>query len=161
MREILFREDGAVFSYRVAGLLVRDGKVLLQRDLDGSGYAVPGGHVDFGETNAETLVREFREEMGVAITVGDLKWVGEVFFPWGERRCHQIGLYYAIHLSDDTQLPVGDIFTSSELTNGVVRHLEFRWFPLETLSAFEVYPTAMPTLMAHWHDGVQHFVEKQ
>ena len=51
---------------------------------------IPGGHVELGDTNAQTLVRELKEEIGADITVGDLKWVAEIFFPWGDKPCHQI-----------------------------------------------------------------------
>lgn len=57
--DILFKTDEHVFSYRVAGILINDNKILLQKSANDSGYAIPGGHVSFGELGAETLVREF------------------------------------------------------------------------------------------------------
>ena len=98
MSDILFKTENYVFSYRVAGICVRDGKVLLQKPTNDNGYAFPGGHVEFGETNAEALIREFKEEIGADIRVGDLKWAAEIFFPWGNKPCHQICLYYDIVL---------------------------------------------------------------
>ncbi|MEW8994538.1 NUDIX domain-containing protein [Clostridium sp.] len=84
-KDILFKNDDFVFSYRVAGILIKNNKILLQRPTGDTGYAIPGGHVSFGETNEETLIREFREEIGVDIKVNGLKWVGEIFFPWGDK----------------------------------------------------------------------------
>ena len=84
MSDILFRKDGFVFSYRVAGIAVHDGKILLQKPTNEDFYAFPGGHVEFGETNEETLISEFREEIGADISVGELEWVAEAFFP-GEK----------------------------------------------------------------------------
>ena len=52
----------------------------MQKPVNDTAYVIPGGHAKFGETNAETLIREFYEEIGAAISVGDLKWVGELFF---------------------------------------------------------------------------------
>ena len=101
MSDILFKTPEAVFSYRVAGICVRDEKVLLQRPTNDTAYAFPGGHVAFGETNAETLVREFMEETGATVNVGQLKWVEENFFPWGAKPCHQICLYYMVELVTD------------------------------------------------------------
>ncbi|MDD4337811.1 MAG: hypothetical protein PHH46_10595 [Firmicutes bacterium] len=40
----------AVFSYRVSGVLIRDGKILLQHPIGSPDYAFPGGHVCCGET---------------------------------------------------------------------------------------------------------------
>lgn len=73
MPDILFKTDNYVFSYRVAGICIHNGKVLLQKPTNDIGYAFPGGHVGFGETNSETLVREFNEEIGADIEVGSLK----------------------------------------------------------------------------------------
>ena len=61
-QDILFRIDAGVFSYRVAGILIQGGKVLLQRTLDDEGYAFPGGHANFGETSAGAVVRECLRE---------------------------------------------------------------------------------------------------
>ena len=72
MNDILFHRDDYVFSYRVAGILLRDNKILFQKPTNDTGFAIPGGHVEFGETNAQTLEREFKEEIGADIPVGDL-----------------------------------------------------------------------------------------
>ena len=34
-------------------------------------YELPGGHIDFGETPTDGLVREIQEEFGAAVTLGD------------------------------------------------------------------------------------------
>lgn len=63
------------YRVTVKGLYVRDGKILLMQDttcfIDGrreTRWELPGGGMDFGETCKEALVREVREEMGVAVT---------------------------------------------------------------------------------------------
>jgi 8-oxo-dGTP diphosphatase len=58
----------------VAGILVRDGRVLLTRrtpqqmfpDL----WEIPGGKVEPGESAAEALARELREELGITVAAG-------------------------------------------------------------------------------------------
>ncbi len=58
----------------VAALIVREGRVLLDRRPDRGRHAglweFPGGKVDPGETDAEALARELREELGVEAVVG-------------------------------------------------------------------------------------------
>ena len=66
MGDILFKTDDWMFSYRVAGICVQNGKVLLQTTTgEDRSFAFPGGHVSFGETNEQTLIREFREEIDI------------------------------------------------------------------------------------------------
>ena len=55
--DILFKNDDFVFSYRVGGILIHDGKILLQRPKNDD-YAIIGGHVVAMETSMETLKRE-------------------------------------------------------------------------------------------------------
>lgn len=124
MGDILFKTEEGVFSYRVAGICIHDGKVLLQTTTGADrSFAFPGGHVTFGETNAQTLIREFREEIGAEVSVGQLKWVAEVFFPWGNRPCHQICLYYMVEIQNP-EVFGAEVFLGKE-------HLEGRTFDLE------------------------------
>ena len=59
----------------MAGVCLRDGKVLLARHTYGNGKGmliIPGGYVQFGEIPQETLVREYMEETGVTVKAGKL-----------------------------------------------------------------------------------------
>lgn len=161
MADILFKTNNWVFSYRVAGICVRDGKVLLQTTTgEDRSFAFPGGHVSFGETNAETLIREFKEEIGADIAVGELKWVAEVFFPWGRKPCHQICLYYMVEIQNP-EIPCDGAFVAKEHLEGRSFDLEFHWVPLEQAGELEVYPTNAKELLNKLHEGVQHFVYRE
>jgi ADP-ribose pyrophosphatase YjhB (NUDIX family) len=158
MSDIIFRREDYVFSYRVAGILVRGNKILLQKPTNDTGYAIPGGHVALGETNAETLEREFSEEIGADITVGCLKWVAEIFFLWGDKPCHQICLYYDVALKDGARIPLDGVFIGDEHIEGRDFKIEFHWKSIDSLGQLEVYPTNIADLMRRYHEGVQHFV---
>lgn len=158
--DILFKTDDWVFSYRVAGICVQNGKVLLQKPTNDNGFALPGGHVEFGETNAETLIREFREEIGADICVGELKWVAEIFFPWGKKPCHQICLYYMVDILGEN-IPREGKFIAKEHIEGRNFDVEFHWVPVEDIDKLEIYPTQTPELLEKIHKGIQHFVYKE
>ena len=91
--DILFKNDDFVFSYRVGGILIHNEKILLQRPKNDD-YAIIGGHVAAMETSMETLKREFEEELHAEIEVDNLLAIGEIYFPWGKRPCHQIMFIY-------------------------------------------------------------------
>jgi 8-oxo-dGTP diphosphatase len=74
------------------GVLFRDGKVLLLRrvphdPIRPGEWDLPGGLLDPGETLTEGAQREFREETGIAVTVGPLAhaWIGHPRLPNGRR----------------------------------------------------------------------------
>ena len=78
------------------GVCVIDGKVLLCYPKDRSYSYLPGGHIEFGETGREALVREMKEETGLDATAGELLGVVESsFMQKGEKHC-EINLIYAM-----------------------------------------------------------------
>lgn len=159
MSDILFKNGEYIFSYRVAGICIEGGRVLLQKPTNDDGYAFPGGHVEFGETNEETLKREFREEMGIEISVGELRWVGEIFIDWGGKRCHQICLYYEVKA--ESGLPDKDSFTGKEHLEGRNFDIEFFRVPLDEIDRIDVYPTNAVELLKNYGGGVRHFIYRE
>ena len=66
----------------VAGVCIKDGKVLLARHTYGKGKGmliIPGGYINKGEMPEEALVREYHEETGVTVKAGRL--IGMRFNP--------------------------------------------------------------------------------
>ena len=54
-----------------AVFIVRDGKLLMQKRAGALGigtWSVPGGHIEFGETPEQTVIREAKEEVGVSVS---------------------------------------------------------------------------------------------
>lgn len=157
MQDILFYTDEYVFSYRVAGICTHNGSVLLQKPVGSDDYAFPGGHVGLGETNEQTLIREFKEEMGADIEVGGLKWIGELFFPWGDKKCHQICLYYEVEITDDNT-PKSGCFTGLELHENKEFDIEFHWIPVEKTDNYQIYPTQAGKWLSSGDKDVKHFI---
>lgn len=89
-----FAIDNSMCDVRTVGVLVRDGKLLVQRDREGNEFALPGGHVQIGETLEAALIREYKEETGADISCKKLLWSEECFWEWNGKQAHNIAFYY-------------------------------------------------------------------
>jgi 8-oxo-dGTP diphosphatase len=61
---------------KIAWIRLQDGKILSTRSRGKDVYYIPGGKREPGETDVQTLVREIREELDVAIAPGSATHVG-------------------------------------------------------------------------------------
>lgn len=162
-RDILFDHGNARFSYRISALIVQNGRALLQCPVGTQDYAFIGGHVAFGESAKETLVREIREEIHADAVIGGLAAVGEVYIDWGRcpdgspRHCHQIGLYFRATV-DEEQLPRAERFFGFDEAGGERFSIEYIWVPLEELLRLTVYPPEVAQHLLRGAQDVLHFV---
>ena len=89
-KDWLFSSSDYICDLRTVAVLVKDGKILVQREKDGNEYALPGGHVKIGETLEDGLIRETMEEMGVKIECKRMLWSEECFWEWNGKQAHNI-----------------------------------------------------------------------
>lgn len=79
---------------------LEDGRiVLVERKFFPSGWALPGGFVDPGESLATAVRREAREETGLVIHALELFWVYSM--PWRDPRGDTVSLVYACSASGE------------------------------------------------------------
>jgi ADP-ribose pyrophosphatase YjhB (NUDIX family) len=85
---------------RVAGILIKDNKILLVRHEKNkkSYWLLPGGGVEYGETLSEALVREFQEEVGLKIEIKNLVLIHDSI-PMDKHR-HGLNIYYWVTSAD-------------------------------------------------------------
>lgn len=109
-------------------------------------YRPVGGHVEFGETAADTLVREFAEELGLAVTVGPCLGTLENLFTYNGQPGHEVDLIFAVDLDDDARYEAAR-FPRLDDPPDARRHAV--WVPLADLHAgpTPLYPSGLLTLL--------------
>ena len=152
----IFRGEDYICDFRAAGVLVKGGRIFVQREKDGCEYALPGGHVKIGEESAESLRREFLEEAGVDISVGRLLWTEECFWEWNGTQAHNIAFYYLIELADGSDIPDTGEFVSHKDNCNVV----LEWMPIEKLADITIYPDFIKEQIYNMDAVPQHFVTR-
>lgn len=88
-KDWLFSTDEYICELRTVVVLVKENKILVQKDRNGNEYALPGGHVKIGETLENGLIREITEEIGVKIKCNRLLWSEECFWEWNKKQVHK------------------------------------------------------------------------
>jgi len=89
-----------------AALIVRDSKLLVcQRRRDDSHaleWEFPGGKVEPGESPAQALARELREELGIDATIG--KELFRASHCYGESQADLVLIFFQANIDDSAQL---------------------------------------------------------
>ena len=124
------------------GVCVIDGKVLLCYPKDRSYSYLPGGHIEFGETGREALVREMKEETGLDATAGDLLGVVESsFVQKGEKHC-EINLIYKMEIREEGR-GKREEGGSGLLTASLEDWICFDWVPCDKIDSANLLPPEM------------------
>ena len=159
VRDLLFKTDEFIFSYRVAGILQNGDKIFLQKYKND--YTFVGGHVLGMETHEAALKREFMEELQVNIGVDNLAAIGENFFTWDGTPWHQICFYYRIHLEGENTLQMDGMFHGEDEWEDGTFELDFCWVPMNALDKIHLIPEEMVPCLLKRDENIVHFVSKQ
>ena len=136
--DISFKTGEGRFNYRVCGIIVHEGKLLVMKD-DGIGhYYLPGGRVQLHETTDAAVVREMREELRITAKIVRPLWLNQSFFTLDgtDERFHEVCMYYQMDVTETGLLEKGDVFSCEE--GGHVH--TFEWMPFEALKDAYLYP---------------------
>ena len=58
----MFENENSICHVRVAGVLLKENKILLQKIKNQNEYALLGGQLQFGETLEESLIRDIKKK---------------------------------------------------------------------------------------------------
>ena len=133
-----WENSSVVFNFRVAGVALSRGRLLVHRNEREANWSLPGGRIQPLEFSEQALVREMREELDAAVSVDRTLWVMENLFGYEEgKQVHEVCFYYMMSLADNDPLHgnTGD-FDGDE--DG--ERLIFHWLPLTDLATAPFNP---------------------
>lgn len=150
-----FQSENSICNLRSAGVLIKNGKILLQREKGGNEYAIPGGLVLQGETAEEAVIRRYQEESNVKIETERLIWVEECFWEWNNKNTHTICFYYLINLKE------GDIQGDEFISQTGNPNVEYGWVDLKEVNSLILYPSFAKNEVFDSFNEVKHFVSRE
>ena len=117
---------------RVAGILIKNNKILLieHKKNDKKYWLIPGGGVDWGESTADALIREYKEETNLDVTVDKFLFLSETIAPDKEK--HVINLYFKVKKDENSkaEMILGDETNLNDL----------RFVSKEEIETIKIYP---------------------
>jgi 8-oxo-dGTP diphosphatase len=131
-----------LFNVRVYGIFFDDEKRLLVSDEFIRGAYItklPGGGLEFGEGTRDCLKREFKEETGLDVTIGDHIYTTDFFQISAFNQKDQIiSIYYFAHPNEPVLLPTKTTafdFAPEQISDPKGESEVFRWIEWHDLHA--------------------------
>ena len=135
---IVSSDSGITFMYRVGGIAVHDGRLLVERNLSQDFCFVPGGRVEYGENGEEALGRELREELKEEVKVGRLILVADILVDLDSDRFQNIALYFLIEFG-----PGSKVLDRDGTFEGDEPGTLSQWIPIRGLDQANLFPTIL------------------
>jgi 8-oxo-dGTP diphosphatase len=124
------------FNVRVYGVLINQGNVLVADEFIRGHFVTkfPGGGLEFGEGTRDCLQREFMEETGLHVTIGDHLYTTDFFQQSAFRPNDQVlSIYYHVHPNEPINLVTKTAlfdFEPAAIADPNGEAEVFRWIPV-------------------------------
>lgn len=151
--DIVFKNENQKFNYRVAAIVIKDGKALFQRCPKGGFYFLVGGRIQMGEDSIKALKREMLEEVGVGVATCRPLWLLENFFEIDGELFHELGQYYLVE-------PDGELCTDDEFVrqDELGKDIHCAWLPVGCLNEYNVQPKFLKERLINLPDSLEHLI---
>ncbi|MCZ8534072.1 NUDIX hydrolase [Psychrobacillus psychrodurans] len=154
--DISFNTTEGRFNYRVAGLIVKDNKLLIMQDKGQPYFYVPGGRIKMNEKSEDAVKREIQEELGVEVNVNRMLWINENFFKeeTSEEQFHEVCFFYLVELKENEDLKGNEFVVDEE---GKIH--TYYWKTLDEIKYINLYPLFLRERIVDLPLHINHIVE--
>ena len=143
-RDFRTKLNQTVFGVRATALIVKDNRLLVVEDEDG--FYTIGGAIQVDEATEDAVVREVKEELGVASRAVQLAFIVENRFEQAGIHYHNIEFHYLVDLLEEAPLVMQE----------ETKSLPCRWIPLNQLHTFPLKPAFLRTALPGWDGQLKH-----
>jgi len=109
-------------------VIIPENKLVVCKARGWDSYFLPGGHVEFGESVKEALVREIKEEMGVDAVVGKFIDVIENIYEYDGMKHHEVNFVFWAQMTN-----VKNVVSQED-------HIDFEYIDTASLSDIKLLP---------------------
>ncbi|WP_066869152.1 NUDIX hydrolase [Clostridium mediterraneense] len=153
---INFSENGVIFNLRVAGIIIEDGYIFLERKEKDDFWSIPGGRVEFMEKTEDTIIREYKEEIDADIKVLRQLWIAEDFFKYENNQYHEIGFYYLVELLSKQFRDKEREYIGKEGKEDLI----YKWFKLSEIEKTNIYPVFLKTGLKNIPKNIEKIIQE-
>ncbi len=147
------------FKYRVSGIIIDNGKVLIEQ-YGKTTYCLPGGYVQIGENSNDAIVRELKEETNLDFEIVNFRGIIENFFTNKKgQKTHEIDFYYYLKVKNYESYKKLDMCIIEKGEYSDIKH-HFKWINLKDLEQYNLLPTAIKYVIINDKSNF-HFIIKE
>jgi len=157
---ITFETSQGQFNYRVAGVAIVDGHVLLHQATGEDFWTLPGGRPEAMETASDALRREMLEESALAVSVSRLLWIVENFFVYGGKQFHELLFCFEMTVPDSMDLQAEFRGTEGFRDTEGTTELTFRWHALDQLHTVRIEPAFLREALRNLPSSIAHMIQR-
>lgn len=125
------------FELCVRGIVQKENKILVCKNKENDYYFFPGGHIEFGETAKQALIRELNEELNILVKKVSFIGMGENIFSQEDQKHHEINLVFEV-LTDEVE------------DKSKEDHIDFFFFDKERFSKEKILPISLKEAIIKW-----------
>jgi 8-oxo-dGTP diphosphatase len=132
------------FHHLARGIFIQDSKILLAHAIGHKNTFLPGGHIEFGESAKDALVREIEEELGIKCEVRG--FLGLVEHKWENNGIVNVETNQAFEIKSQ-ELHTNTVPKSQE------SHIEFLWCDVNSAAFQQLQPYPFRKLIQDYLSG--------
>lgn len=141
--DLTIKVEDYKLNIRAAVIIEHEGKILTHRNFNSDHYALLGGRVEIGESSAETVKREVKEETGKEIEITGYITTIENFFELKGEKYHEIMFVHKAEFKNKDDQKITETMKNIEGKD----YLQYEWLDINKLENYPLKPEAIKTIV--------------